>query len=234
MVAKKLTAMSLLCVLFLPGLALAGGAAANVRANTPPPTMGPETNYMQSSDWVFFSACTAGDLPTLTRLVEQNGDLVRLRLPDGKTGLHLAVMAAKKEAAEYLLNHGSDVNARDIYDKTPLWYATNHCHNRKIAALVRSRGGKSGPSKLYYGDGQHTLYRNCGYLGCPSCYWESVGGYPEPAAPAPAAAIPAPPPPAAPDETAAPEPAAPPPAAPAPKPGKGKPAADAPSTETEE
>jgi len=183
MVAKKLTAMSVLCLLLLPGLASAGGAAANVRANTPPPTMGPETNYMQSSDWVFFSACTAGDVPTLVRLVEQNGELVRLRLPDGKTGLHLAVMAAKKEAAEYLLNHGADVNARDIYDKTPLWYATNHCHNRKVAALVRSRGGKVGPSKLYYGDGQHTLYRNCGYLGCPSCYWESQGEQGAPCSP---------------------------------------------------
>ena len=180
MVAKKMMmTLLLLCALLLPALALAAGAAANVRANEPPPLMGPENNYMQSADWVFFSACTAGDMATLTALVEKNGDLVRLRLPDGKIGLHLAVIAGKKFAVEYLLNHGSDVNARDVYDKTPYYYATTRCNDHSVAALIRKRGGVIQPTKLYYGDGMYTLYRNCSYLRCPSCYWESVGGYPE-------------------------------------------------------
>jgi len=145
--------------------------------------VGAEFNYLQNPNWVFFSACTAGDLATLTAQVDSNPELVRARLADGKIGLHLAAMTGKREAVEFLLNRGSDINARDVYDKTPRFYADTACF-KALAADLRTRGGVITPSQIVYGDGQHTLFRNCYYLGCPSCYWASVGGRPEPNAPA--------------------------------------------------
>lgn len=57
------------------------------------------------------AAAHLGLVPRLRELIEANPELIQARGGDGKTPLHCA---STVEIAEYLLDHGADINARDI------------------------------------------------------------------------------------------------------------------------
>jgi ankyrin repeat protein len=66
------------------------------------------------------AAARLGMLDRLRELITANPELVHARGGDGQTALHFA---STVEIAEYLLNHGADINARDVdHESTPAQY----------------------------------------------------------------------------------------------------------------
>src|SRR5438093_1538682 len=66
------------------------------------------------------AAARLGMLPRLRELVSADPELVHARGGDGQTPLHFASTIA---AAEFLLDHGADIDARDIdHESTPAQY----------------------------------------------------------------------------------------------------------------
>jgi uncharacterized protein len=58
-----------------------------------------------------FESAALGDLARLSRLLANDGALVKARSTDGFTPLHLACFFGQFEAAEALVRHGADANA---------------------------------------------------------------------------------------------------------------------------
>lgn len=83
-----------------------------------------------------------GDVRTVSEFVGQNPDLISSTDADGATLLHVAAEADSAEVAEYLLDQGADVNARDADDETPLGLMVRRrMRNSKTFDLLKDRGG---------------------------------------------------------------------------------------------
>ena len=54
----------------------------------------------------------------------------------GRTPLHLAVMAGRRDVVELLLSHGADPNARDAAGQTPLHWAVGEGHVDIVELLL--------------------------------------------------------------------------------------------------
>ncbi len=82
------------------------------------------------------AAARLGMFDQLKELVSANPDSVHARGGDGQTPLHFA---STVEIAEYLLNHGADIDARDIdHESTPAQYMVRK--RQEIARYLVSRG----------------------------------------------------------------------------------------------
>lgn len=90
---------------------------------------------------LFMKAASTGDLKTLNDLINQNPNIVHARAKDGKTALHRAAMVGNTNAVQLLLDRGADVNARDNYRKTPLYYA-GIARFWKTYKVLKYRGAK--------------------------------------------------------------------------------------------
>ena len=67
-----------------------------------------------------YAAARLGMLDRLEALVKDNPDVVHAGGGDGQTPLHVA---ANVEIARFLLEHGADINARDVdHESTPAQY----------------------------------------------------------------------------------------------------------------
>ena len=62
-------------------------------------------------------------------------------LPAACTLLHISANRPDKKVADYLLHHGADVNARDSFGRTPLFYA-QRSGNRDLAKLLVDSGAR--------------------------------------------------------------------------------------------
>jgi ankyrin repeat protein/catechol 2,3-dioxygenase-like lactoylglutathione lyase family enzyme len=83
----------------------------------------------------FFAACTAGDITTLRKLLDDEPHLVNARNQHGATALHLALM--HPEAINLLLERGADPNARDTGDNAlPLHFAAGGAPIETVRALL--------------------------------------------------------------------------------------------------
>ncbi len=65
-------------------------------------------------------AASNGNYEKVKKLVSNNRDLVNERDLNNKTALHFAAFAGHPEIVEYLIENGADVNAKDVYNMTPL------------------------------------------------------------------------------------------------------------------
>jgi ankyrin repeat protein len=82
------------------------------------------------------AAARLGLLDRLRELVEADPELVHARGGDGQTPLHFA---ATVEIAEYLLDHGALIDARDVdHESTPVQYMLDH--RRDVARYLVARG----------------------------------------------------------------------------------------------
>ena len=70
----------------------------------------------------------------------------------GGTPLHMATIQDRKEVAELLIAKGSDVNAMDNDDQTPLDWTIGHKHP-ELADLLRRHSGKHGTIHSAIGGG---------------------------------------------------------------------------------
>ena len=85
------------------------------------------------------AAAHLGMLDKLKQLVASNPDVVHARGGDGKTPLHCA---STIEIAEFLLDHGADIDARDIdHESTPAQYMVRS--QPDIACYLVRRGCKA-------------------------------------------------------------------------------------------
>jgi ankyrin repeat protein len=85
------------------------------------------------------AAARLGLLADVERLVSANHALVHARGGDGQTPLHVA---ASIEIAKYLLDHGADVNARDIdHESTPAQYLVRA--RQEVVRYLIERGAHS-------------------------------------------------------------------------------------------
>src|SRR6185436_15083790 len=82
------------------------------------------------------AAARHGRLSTLEALVSAAAELVHARGGDGQTPLHVA---ASVEIAQYLVDHGADIDARDIdHESTPAQYMVRD--RQAVARFLVSRG----------------------------------------------------------------------------------------------
>jgi hypothetical protein len=83
-----------------------------------------------------FAAAHLGMFDRLRELVERDPSLVHARGGDGKTPLHCARTV---EIAKYLIDHGADINARDVdHESTPAQYLVRDAP--EVARLLIERG----------------------------------------------------------------------------------------------
>jgi hypothetical protein len=82
------------------------------------------------------AAARLGMMDRLRELTAANSELVHARGGDGQTPLHFATTV---EIAEYLLDRGADIDARDVdHESTPAQYMTDNRH--QIARYLVRRG----------------------------------------------------------------------------------------------
>ncbi len=88
------------------------------------------------------AAARLGMFDRLKNLVEADAGLVHARGGDGQTPLHFA---ATIQIAEYLLDHGAQIDARDIdHESTPAQYMAAHWPRRpEVARYLISRGAQT-------------------------------------------------------------------------------------------
>jgi ankyrin repeat protein len=92
-------------------------------------------------------AAKAGDLAKIKALLEENPELVASKDKFGDTPLHKAAGENHKDAAEFLLAKGADVNARNNSDNTPLHYAAIGAHKEVVELLLAHKADVNARNK---------------------------------------------------------------------------------------
>ena len=86
------------------------------------------------------AAALAGQADILSLLIQHGGDVNdRYEHPRQYTPLLVASEYGRLEAGNFLLNHGADINARDVFNDTTLMYATIRGHV-EFARMLLERG----------------------------------------------------------------------------------------------
>jgi cyclase len=118
------------------------GSYANLTITpTAPPAPAPESRQ------TIFQAAATGNVARLKTLVEADGSAANARRPDGLTPLHMAALYAQRQAVEYLLAKGADVNAAARHSGTPLDVAWEG-PDRDFAAWLESKGARATPLRF--------------------------------------------------------------------------------------
>jgi ankyrin repeat protein len=99
----------------------------------------------------FMRACAAGEVETLRELLQRDPSLARERLPGGTTALHAAGL--HPDAVRLLIEHGADVNARDVGDNaTPLHFAAANRVIESVRLLLDAGADVHGTGDVHKGD----------------------------------------------------------------------------------
>jgi TonB family protein len=92
-------------------------------------------------------AAKAGDLAKTKALLEENPELISSKDKFGDTPLHKAAGENRKDAVEFLLAKGADVNARNNSDDTPLHYAAIGAHKEVVELLLAQKADVNARNK---------------------------------------------------------------------------------------
>jgi glyoxylase-like metal-dependent hydrolase (beta-lactamase superfamily II) len=118
------------------------GAFANLTITpTSPPGPAPESRQ------TIFQAAATGNVARLQAIASADAGAVNARRPDGLTPMHMAAMYEQRQAAEYLVSKGADVNAVARHSGTPLDVAYE-AENRDFIGWLASKGGRATPLRF--------------------------------------------------------------------------------------
>ncbi len=118
------------------------GSYANLTITpTSPPGPVPESRQ------TIFQAAATGNLVRLRGLTEADRTVVNARRTDGLTPMHMAALYGQRDATEYLLSQGADVNAVARHSGTPLDLVAEG-ENRESAAWLASKGARVTPLRF--------------------------------------------------------------------------------------
>ena len=118
------------------------GSYANLTITpTAPPGAAPESRQ------TIFQAAATGNVARLEALVEANAAAANARRPDGLTPLHMAAMYEQRQAVDYLVAKGADLNASARHSGTPLDVASEG-PNRDFAVWLESKGARVTPLRF--------------------------------------------------------------------------------------
>jgi ankyrin repeat protein len=87
-----------------------------------------------------FVGVSHGDFGRIKELLEQYPTLVHAQATWGETALGAAAQTGQREIAEWLIEHGAQVNLRDFNGKTPLRLAMDNNH-KDVGYLLWQYGG---------------------------------------------------------------------------------------------
>jgi len=107
---------------------------------TAPPPPAPESRQ------TIFQAAGTGNMTRLRALVETDAKMVRETMSTGLTPLHLAAMNEQREAVEYLLSKGADLNAPS-HQGTPLDLSFESGHP-EFTRWLESKGARFTPLRF--------------------------------------------------------------------------------------
>eukprot|EP00041_Stephanoeca_diplocostata_P021888 m.516984 g.516984 ORF g.516984 m.516984 type:complete len:678 (-) comp21934_c0_seq4:2104-4137(-) len=93
--------------------------------------------YDTQARFSFMTAASAGDVSTLSMLVESRACDVNVADYDHRTAMHLASADGHSEAVQFLLDHGADPNPMDRWGNTPLGDA-RAAGNTDVAAMLEA------------------------------------------------------------------------------------------------
>jgi ankyrin repeat protein len=126
------------------------------------------------------TAISAGDVDALNKILNNNPSAVKIRDRDKKTPLHYCAerptiisadqkkhvdgdyrnwLANSKVMAEVLIAHKADVNAKDIFHRTPLHYAASS-GNIEVAKVLLANKADVNAKALYSSTALHTVAWN--------------------------------------------------------------------------
>ncbi|XP_051203261.1 protein S-acyltransferase 24 [Lolium perenne] len=115
-------------------------------AASPPPPLAPAEEDALKDD--VYTAAAYGDLEKLQRLVEAEGRPVADPDGSGYHALQWAALNNRVAAAQYILEHGADVNAVDHTGQTALHWSSVRGHVQ-VAELLLKEGAKVDAADLY-------------------------------------------------------------------------------------
>jgi hypothetical protein len=79
-----------------------------------------------------YYAATIGDLEEIKTLLKNNPNLAHIKNKNGWTPLHVAADMGHKEIALLLIRNNAEINAKDIYGRTPLHNKIGDTHCLKF------------------------------------------------------------------------------------------------------
>ncbi|HEY3416578.1 MAG TPA: ankyrin repeat domain-containing protein [Armatimonadota bacterium] len=83
-------------------------------------------------------AIARGDRNTIQQLLESQRELVEASNQDGMTPLHFAAYLGDEKLVCELVRRGARINVRDVYGRTPLYFATSQRHVAAVRALLHA------------------------------------------------------------------------------------------------
>ena len=86
-------------------------------------------------------AAMHGDMEGIRKLLSKNHDLIKAKDKHGNTALVYAVYHGQKEAAQFLILSGADINVKDDDGWTPLIFAAAK-GQKEVAQLLIEKGAK--------------------------------------------------------------------------------------------
>ena len=89
-----------------------------------------------NAEYTFFDAAKVGDVERVKVFLEKDPDLVVSRDSRGRTALHYAAAADKKDMVELLLTNKADVSAKTKEGWTPLHLAVGHQEGAVVESLL--------------------------------------------------------------------------------------------------
>lgn len=113
----------------------------NGRSPMQPHELMPEWGmYSDGFDHDLHRACKENDVEAIERAIERGANIEQTCTPVWRTSLHTAVSVGAVEAVECLLKHRANVESKDSFGITPIFYATAHGHADCIEALIEHGG----------------------------------------------------------------------------------------------